>query len=84
MITFLHILAISLSLLLVPVIAEADDLKGKPRVVDGDTICIGETKIRLHGVDAPEMKQTCKTHKKALRWMAVHSAKLMPMSSRRS
>ena len=32
---------------------------GKARVVDGDTIWIGETKIRLHGIDAPESKQTC-------------------------
>ena len=28
-------------------------------MVDGDTIWIGETKVRLHGIDAPEMKQTC-------------------------
>jgi len=26
-----------------------------------DTIHIGQTKIRLHGIDAPEMKQTCRT-----------------------
>jgi len=26
-------------------------------VVDGDTIRMGETRIRLHGVDAPEMRQ---------------------------
>jgi endonuclease YncB( thermonuclease family) len=37
----------------------ADDLKGKPRIVDGDTIWIGPTKIRLHGIDAPESRQTC-------------------------
>lgn len=36
---------------------------GKARVVDGDTIWIGETKIRLHGIDAPETKQTCRTSK---------------------
>jgi endonuclease YncB( thermonuclease family) len=35
----------------------------KPRVVDGDTIHIGKTKIRLHGIAAPEMKQTCRTSK---------------------
>jgi len=34
-------------------------LKGKPRIVDGDTIWIGDTKIRLHGIDAPETKQEC-------------------------
>ena len=49
-------------LLLVPSVAVAD-ITGKARVVDGDTIWIGETKIRLHGIDAPEMKQTCRTSK---------------------
>ena len=39
------------------------DVTGKPRVVDGDTIQINQTKIRLHGIDAPEMKQTCRTSK---------------------
>ena len=37
------------------------DVTGNARVVDGDTIHIGETKIRLHGIDAPESKQTCTT-----------------------
>ena len=47
-------------LLTLPSLAMADDLTGKPRIVDGDTIEIGGTKIRLHGIDAPESKQTCK------------------------
>jgi len=33
---------------------------GKPRIIDGDTIHIKSNKIRLHGIDAPETKQTCK------------------------
>ena len=41
----------------------AADTTGKAHVVDGDTIWIGETKIRLHGIDAPELKQTCQTSK---------------------
>jgi len=59
MIPFRHVLAISLSLIIVPTIVQAYDLKGRPRIVDGDTIEIGGTKIRLHGIDAPENKQTC-------------------------
>ena len=55
----LQALAVSLPLLMVSVTIHAGDLNGKPRIVDGDTIWIGETKIRLHGIDAPEMKQTC-------------------------
>ena len=53
-------LIIILSLLSVTEISHAGDIKGKPRIVDGDTIWIGSEKIRLHGIDAPESKQTCK------------------------
>ena len=35
-------------------------IQGKAKVIDGDTIHIGNNKIRLHGIDAPEQKQTCK------------------------
>lgn len=31
------------------------------RIVDGDTVHIGEHKIRLIGIDAPERKQLCQT-----------------------
>jgi len=34
-------------------------LTGIPKIIDGDTIRIGNTRIRLHGIDAPEIKQTC-------------------------
>lgn len=39
----------------------APGLVGAVRVIDGDTIDVGNTRIRLHGIDAPEAKQTCKT-----------------------
>mgnify|MGYP006112037135 CR=1 FL=1 len=52
---------IRLLLILVVITSQvfAGDLRGKPRIVDGDTIWIGPTKIRLHGIDAPESKQNC-------------------------
>ena len=50
-------------ILLLPMSAAMADITGKARIVDGDTIHIGKTKIRLHGIDAPEMKQTCRTSK---------------------
>src|SRR6202140_733268 len=34
-------------------------ISGVPRIVDGDTVQIGETKIRLQGIDAPETDQVC-------------------------
>ncbi len=38
--------------------------KKKIRIVDGDTIHIDKIKYRLHGIDAPEMKQLCKINEK--------------------
>ena len=37
----------------------AKNIAGKAKVIDGDTIHIKKNKIRLHGIDAPESKQTC-------------------------
>ncbi|MEE1654931.1 thermonuclease family protein [Microvirga sp. CF3062] len=34
-------------------------LEGRAQVTDGDTIRIGEARIRLKGIDAPEMEQRC-------------------------
>jgi endonuclease YncB( thermonuclease family) len=34
-------------------------LEGRVHVVDGDTIHLDEAKIRLKGIDAPEMAQSC-------------------------
>jgi len=53
---------IALAVLLIAVPAFAD-VSGPARVVDGDTLWIGETKIGLYGIDAPELKQTCTTRK---------------------
>ena len=36
----------------------------KIRIVDGDTIHINKIKYRLHGIDAPEIKQLCKIKEK--------------------
>ncbi len=38
-------------------------IEGKAKIIDGDTIHIGKYKIRLHGIDAPEIKQTCTINK---------------------
>lgn len=35
-------------------------LSGVPRVVDGDTLAFGRRRVRLAGIDAPELGQTCR------------------------
>ena len=41
----------------------AEEIIGKPKIIDGDTIHISKYKIRLEGIDAPEMRQKCKKEK---------------------
>ncbi|MEM6886839.1 MAG: thermonuclease family protein [Pseudomonadota bacterium] len=38
----------------------AAELQGVARVIDGDTLQVGETLVRIFGIDAPETDQTCK------------------------
>ena len=52
-------LRIAAALVLFALPALADDIIGIASIVDGDTIWISDTKIRLWGIDAPETKQTC-------------------------
>jgi len=53
------VLIISL-LLISQALAQSPTLSGHAEVIDGDTIEIGDVRIRLHGIDAPESEQTCK------------------------
>ena len=41
----------------------AEEIIGFPKIVDGDTVHINEYKIRLEGIDAPEIRQKCKKEK---------------------
>lgn len=50
---------VSLMVALVAAPAAAETLVGSAQVVDGDTLRIGDTKIRLFGIDAPETSQRC-------------------------
>ena len=47
-------------------------INGKARVIDGDTIQIGSNKIRLYGIDAPELKQVCTIDSQS--WMCGEEA----------
>lgn len=41
-------------------VAFADDLRGQASIIDGDTLEIHGTRIRLWGIDAPESSQLCR------------------------
>ena len=65
-------LASAITLFLSVLGAGLADVSGIPRVVDGDTIVIGKDRIRLHGIDAPEQRQTCSHHD--LEWACGEAA----------
>lgn len=50
------------------------DVVGEARVIDGDTIEVAGERIRLHGIDAPEARQTCVIA--GQRWRCGESATL--------
>ena len=54
-------------MMLVGAAAQAADFTGVARVIDGNTLAIGATKIRLERIDAPETDQIC-LNEKAIRW----------------
>ena len=56
--TVKYLLAI---LLFVSGVASAD-VTGIAYVTDGDTVKINNTRIRLHGIDAPERNQECEKY----------------------
>jgi endonuclease YncB( thermonuclease family) len=49
-------------------------VQGSATVTDGDTIRMGETRIRLEGIDAPEISQTC-TRSNGTRWRCGKASK---------
>src|SRR6267142_3698387 len=55
-----HRTPVMLMILLLLSAASVNDLVGQPSVVDGDTLDIHGTRIRLWGVDAPESSQLCR------------------------
>lgn len=37
-----------------------DEVSGRARVIDGDTLEVGGTRVRIAGIDAPELQQRCR------------------------
>lgn len=54
------ILRAILATMLVAIPIGSETISGAAGVVDGDTIAIGKTKIRLEGIDCPEAGQMCR------------------------
>ena len=54
---FLLRLTLTLCLLLLPLSISAQTITGVASVTDGDSLEIRGTRIRLHGIDAPESRQ---------------------------
>jgi endonuclease YncB( thermonuclease family) len=55
----IRVLSLTLALALLPAVALAD-VTGPARVIEGDTIEVAGQRIRLHGIDAPEIAQRCR------------------------
>lgn len=49
----------TIALALVSATIYAGEVRGPAHVIDGDSIRIADTEIRLYGIDAPEAKQLC-------------------------
>ncbi|HXQ03457.1 MAG TPA: thermonuclease family protein, partial [Bradyrhizobium sp.] len=49
----------ALLVFLLPALAEAADITGIPKIREGDNIQIGNSRIRLGGIDAPSVDQLC-------------------------
>lgn len=67
-------LLIALSLLAVPSLAQAADVTGTAKVRDGDSVLIGNTRVRLGGIDAPSVDQLC-LNTKGERWTCGAAAR---------
>lgn len=51
----------------------SDPLSGGARVIDGDSLVVGDSEVRLEGIDAPEGPQTCR--KDGLAWACGEEAR---------
>jgi endonuclease YncB( thermonuclease family) len=70
----LRTLLTAVLVLLLPAIAHAADITGVPKIRDGDQIQIGNSRIRLGGIDAPSSDQLC-LNTKGERWTCGMAAR---------
>ena len=58
---------LAIALLLLPETAQAAEISGIPRIHEGNQVQIGNSRIRLQGIDAPSVDQLC-LNTKGERW----------------
>jgi endonuclease YncB( thermonuclease family) len=51
---------IAVGLVMLASAVQAQDVTGTARAIDGDSLRVGTTEVRLFGIDAPEYRQTCR------------------------
>ena len=68
-------LLIAAAVILWPILA-LGEITGPARVIDGDTIEVAGERIRLHGIDAPEMDQICEWPDSTIACGAIAKAEL--------
>lgn len=72
---------LAIGLALTPLPALGQDISGSGRATDGDTLNMVGIVIRLHGVDAPELNQTCSRQGQSWECGKEASAKLAQLVS---
>lgn len=72
---------LAIGLALTPLPASGQDISGSGRATDGDTLNMAGIVIRLHGIDAPELNQTCSRHGQSWECGKEASAKLAQLVS---
>ena len=68
-------LVLSVILLFVTPANSENPIVGHPRVIDGDSLNFGKTRIRLQGIDSPERKQLCTDKNAKLYWCGIETTK---------
>ena len=71
--------AIIVTMLFSALPALAADIKGKPTVIDGETLEVGGKRFKLWGIDAPEPKQTCTIRRRDYNCGRISTTALMDL-----
>lgn len=61
--------------------AASESVTGPVRVIEGDLLQVGNRVVRLYGIDAPEMKQTCEGETRVYPCGAIARTGLMDLTA---